>query len=107
MTFSRWFPVVVAFAAALSGAAKPANPGRAYVGAVVTDAATGQVLFEDNAEVVTPPASMTKLMTFAVLHDKLAAFGGTPFRVATTMLAMSSGEGSRLCGGRHGRTLVM
>src|SRR5258708_8891170 len=28
------------------------------------------VLFEDNADAVTPPASMTKLMTFAVLHDE-------------------------------------
>jgi D-alanyl-D-alanine carboxypeptidase (penicillin-binding protein 5/6) len=36
------------------------------------DAADGRVLFEDNADVVTPPASMTKLMTFAVLHDLLA-----------------------------------
>ena len=47
-------------------AAKP------YLGAIVVEAATGQVLFEDNAGVVNPPASMTKLMTFAVLHDKLA-----------------------------------
>jgi D-alanyl-D-alanine carboxypeptidase (penicillin-binding protein 5/6) len=37
------------------------------------DAATGNILFEDNADVVSPPASMTKLMTFAVLHDRLAA----------------------------------
>lgn len=44
---------------------------RAYLGAIVTDAETGQVLFEDNANILNPPASMTKLMTFAVLHDKL------------------------------------
>lgn len=43
-----------------------------YSGVVVTDAATGEVLFEDNADVTNPPASMTKLMTFAVLADKLA-----------------------------------
>lgn len=43
-----------------------------YAGVIVTDAATGQVLFEDNADASNPPASMTKLMTFAVLHDKLA-----------------------------------
>jgi D-alanyl-D-alanine carboxypeptidase len=43
-----------------------------YSGVVVVDAATGQVLLEDNADVSNPPASMTKLMTFAVLADKLA-----------------------------------
>ena len=41
----------------------------AYKGAIVTDAATGAVLFERNADVVSPPASMTKLMTYAVLVD--------------------------------------
>jgi D-alanyl-D-alanine carboxypeptidase len=43
-----------------------------YAGAIVIDATSGQVLLEENADVVSPPASMTKLMTFAVLHDKLA-----------------------------------
>lgn len=48
------------------------SPG-SYTGAIVIDAATGQSLWEDNADVTNPPASMTKLMTFAVLHDRLAA----------------------------------
>lgn len=43
-----------------------------YKSAIVIDAATGNVLFEDKADTVSPPASMTKLMTFAVLHDLLA-----------------------------------
>jgi len=43
-----------------------------YAGAIVVDAATGQALVEENPDVINPPASMTKLMTFAVLHDKLA-----------------------------------
>lgn len=47
------------------------SPG-SYTGAIVIDAATGQSLWEDNADVTNPPASMTKLMTFAVLHDKFA-----------------------------------
>ena len=64
----------LAFAAAKT---KPTRPGEvdnatAYKGAIVTDATTGSVLYEDRADVVTPPASMTKLMTFAVLRDKLA-----------------------------------
>jgi D-alanyl-D-alanine carboxypeptidase len=47
------------------------SPG-SYTGAIVVDASSGQSLWEDNADVTNPPASMTKLMTFAVLHDKLA-----------------------------------
>ena len=55
--------------------AKPTSPDNAtaYKGAIVTDAATGNVLFEDRADYSGAPASMTKLMTFAVLHDRLAA----------------------------------
>ncbi|PTY07294.1 D-alanyl-D-alanine carboxypeptidase [Opitutaceae bacterium EW11] len=48
-----------------------ANDGGTYKGAIVIDALSGKTLFEQNADVVTPPASMTKLMTFAVLSDRL------------------------------------
>ena len=56
--------------------AKEARP--AYLGAIVIDAADGRVLFDDRADTVSPPASMTKLMTFAVVHDKLASGALTP-----------------------------
>ena len=78
MIFPRLLPVILALVVPLPGAtrAKPTRPDASdlgtYKGAIVTDAATGNVLFENNPDVVTPPASMTKLMTFAVLHDKLA-----------------------------------
>ena len=51
----------------------PRRPGirAVYKGAIVVDAASGQVLFEDHADEVSPPASMTKLMTFAVLDDRI------------------------------------
>lgn len=77
----RFLPVVLALCAlspTLFGAsvkkqaAKSADDSTAFKGAIVTDAATGNVLFEDRADTITPPASMTKLMTFAVLHDKIA-----------------------------------
>lgn len=42
-----------------------------YAGVITIDAASGAVLFEENADVTNPPASMTKLMTFAVVYDKL------------------------------------
>ncbi|MFI5336711.1 MAG: serine hydrolase [Opitutales bacterium] len=45
--------------------------GTGYAGAITIEAESGQVIFEDNADVSNPPASMTKLMTFAVLHDRL------------------------------------
>ena len=87
MIFSRLTSVilpvlaVLTLAAQAAGAdqirAKPTRPGStivgAYKGAIIVDAATGNVLFEDNADLVSPPASMTKLMTFAVLTDKLNA----------------------------------
>lgn len=64
---------------------RPADDTPAYKGAIVMDAATGNVLFEDRADTITPPASMTKLMTFAVLHDKLASGAitlQTPVKIA-------------------------
>ena len=67
--------------------AKPAAPDNptASKGAIVVDAATGNVLFEDRADYSGAPASMVKLMTFAVLHDKLTAGSltlATPIRIA-------------------------
>ncbi len=44
-----------------------------YKGAIVVDAATGTVLHEENADTISPPASVTKLMTFLVVHDAIAA----------------------------------
>ncbi len=45
----------------------------AYKGAITVEASTGRVLFADNADEVSPPASMTKLMTFAILEDEIHA----------------------------------
>jgi D-alanyl-D-alanine carboxypeptidase (penicillin-binding protein 5/6) len=81
MTPLRRFPLIPFLALALlcapavSAKTRAAHPpaAAAYLGAIVTAAESGQVLFEDNADAVSPPASMTKLMTFAVLHDKLAS----------------------------------
>jgi D-alanyl-D-alanine carboxypeptidase (penicillin-binding protein 5/6) len=56
---------------ALTGVAASKEGRPAYVGAIVEDCDSGKVIFEENADVVSPPASMTKLMTFAVVHDKL------------------------------------
>ena len=60
------------FGAAAKKKPAPVDDKAAYKGAIVVDAASGNILFEDRADYSGPPASMTKLMTFAVLADKLA-----------------------------------
>lgn len=72
MTFLRCFLAFNLLALGLASAVEK-NARHAYAGVIVTDAESGHVLFEDNADVSNPPASMAKLMTFAVLHDKLAS----------------------------------
>lgn len=44
-----------------------------FRGAIVLDAASGAVLHEENADAVSPPASVAKLMTFLIVHDALAS----------------------------------
>jgi peptide chain release factor 3 len=46
-----------------------ARTAPSYKGAIAIDAMTGAVLLQDNADAISPPASMTKLMTYAVLCD--------------------------------------
>ncbi len=63
--------------------------GTAYKGAVIMDAATGQILFEDHDGEASPPASMTKLMTFLVIHDKLQS-GAISLQTPVTVSAADS-----------------
>ncbi len=65
--------ILACAAAAALALASPARSLPAYKGAISTDAATGAVLYESNADAVSPPASMTKLMTYAVLDEDLRA----------------------------------
>lgn len=73
----------------LAAHAKTDAPRAAYRGAIVIEAATGHVLFEDNADVLSPPASMAKLMTFAVLHDKIVS-GALTLETPVTVSAADS-----------------
>ncbi len=78
-----------------AAAAKPTRPSEiagGYKGAIVVDAATGNVLFEDHADLVNPPASMTKLMTFAVLHDRLKS-GAITLHTEFAVTAADAGIG--------------
>ena len=79
MIFPRLLLGLILAAAAAPAAESRARPTRpaapetetAYKGAIAIDARTGTVLFEDRADTVSPPASMTKLMTFALVADAL------------------------------------
>ena len=44
-----------------------------YKGAIVVDAEDGKVLFADQSDYTGPPASVTKLMTFLIVHDAIKA----------------------------------
>lgn len=70
--FRRLAAVLATFAFVLAprltAATATTGEWKGYIG---IDAMTGQTLVQDNPDVVTPPASMTKLMTYAVLYDKL------------------------------------
>ncbi|MGA3008031.1 MAG: D-alanyl-D-alanine carboxypeptidase family protein [Opitutaceae bacterium] len=67
------FATLIGVSAPQAFAKHPAEAVRPYKGAIVMDAASGQVLFEDNADEVGPPASVTKLMTFLVVQDRIAS----------------------------------
>jgi D-alanyl-D-alanine carboxypeptidase (penicillin-binding protein 5/6) len=43
-----------------------------YIGAIIVDADSGAVLFEDNADALCYPASTLKLMTLLVIEEKIA-----------------------------------
>jgi D-alanyl-D-alanine carboxypeptidase len=71
MPLNRFIPAAVLSAIVLSASVASARTAASYKGAIATDAATGAVLIENNADAISPPASMTKLMTYAVLCDDL------------------------------------
>lgn len=74
MFFLRWFGVGFFSLAVCGSAAALERVARTpYVGAIVMDAASGRVLFEDRADELGYPASVTKLMTLAVVLDRVAA----------------------------------
>lgn len=72
MIFPQRFLVatVLAFAAVVAPAIEKVSRDP-YLSAIVTDVATGAVLFEDNADARGFPASITKLMTFFVVMDQV------------------------------------
>lgn len=74
MNFLQRVAVVGAWAATVvSGSALEKISRHPYLGAIVTEVATGAVLFEENADARGFPASITKLMTFFVVMEQVEA----------------------------------
>ena len=75
-----------AFVLLLAAAALAADHRKSpYVGAIAVNAATGEVLFEDNADAEAYPASVTKLMTLLLVTEDVKAgkYGWDTFVTAT------------------------
>jgi len=68
----------------------PANG--AYESALIMDADTGDILWQEAPDRVGPPASMTKLMTFLVVQDRIEA-GGLSLETAVKVTAADAGIG--------------
>jgi len=81
--------------AAMLGAALPASATGAGVGIEVTDAATGRVLYSDNASTPATPASTTKLVTAAAALSVLgpgARFSTSVRQVGDTVVLVGAGD---------------
>ena len=59
--------------APIAASAAKAKAAPLYKGFIVVDAATGNTLAQENPDNVSPPASVTKLMTFLIVHDRIKA----------------------------------
>ncbi len=69
--FRRWIAVTLLVSGLTSALALDKVSRNPYLGAIVIDDASGRVLFEDNADAHGYPASVTKLMTFFVIMDRV------------------------------------
>ncbi|MDA3927159.1 MAG: D-alanyl-D-alanine carboxypeptidase [Kiritimatiellae bacterium] len=54
-------------------AQKPNAPRAPYIGAVIMDAFSGEILFEDHADELGSPASTLKLMTLLLVQERITA----------------------------------
>ena len=70
----KLYLTVVATAVALNlNALTPGKPRAPYIGAVVMDAGSGEILFEERADAPGSPASTLKLMTLLLVQESISA----------------------------------
>ncbi|MDD5556589.1 MAG: D-alanyl-D-alanine carboxypeptidase [bacterium] len=90
--------VAAAFAIALPAAAReeiPDRTGDPYLGAIVLEAETGEVVFEENADAECYPASIVKLMTFLIVRERIDSGtlgAGDPVRVTAEAARMGGSQ---------------
>ena len=71
MKFARLVSLLALFAVTARAESLPTRSADPYLGAIVVDAATGDVLFEDKADAQGYPASCIKLMDLLVILEKI------------------------------------
>lgn len=71
--FRRWAAVTLLVSSLTTAMALEKVARTPYLGAIVMEEASGRVLFEDNADARGYPASVTKLMTFLVVMERVQA----------------------------------
>src|SRR5437660_8431396 len=89
---SLFLPALLLATLPLHAASKKKVEAVPFKGAIVLEASTGKVLFEENPDVVSPPASVTKLMTFLIVHDRLKS-GNIALDTAVTITAQEANIG--------------
>ena len=72
--------------------ASVANSPKGYTSALVLEASTGRVLFEDNADMPVPTASMAKMMTLLITMDEIQQ-GNLKYDTPVTISARASKMG--------------
>jgi D-alanyl-D-alanine carboxypeptidase len=106
VSFRPFSAVLLLVFALLAGPLAAREARAAYVGAIIVDADSGEVLFEDKADTVSPPASMTKLMTFAVVHDRITS-GALSLDTPVTVTAEDSRIGGTQVWLKQGETFAV
>ena len=92
MKFTRLVSLLALFAVTARAESLPTRSDDPYLGAIVVDAATGDVLFEDKADAQGYPASCIKLMDLLVILEKVEQ-GALKFDENVTITAESSTMG--------------
>ena len=77
-----------------------------YVGAIAVDAATGKVLFEDHADTLARPASVTKLMTLLLVLEDMHAMKYDPTTRVTASVRCSQ-EKPSVVGLKPGQSMTI
>ncbi len=80
--------------------------GAVYRGVILIDAASGETVFEENSDYVGPPASMTKIMTFLVVHDQIKA-GRLTLQTPVTVTAADARIGGTQVWLKEGETFTV